>query len=222
MNHDVHCTRVRPVLCSCKVTRRTSARSIRNEIAGKNSWIPARSLPPETKLPTVAGRPSQEKRGSLFLGRSRLCRLCRLILGRNAREDRLGGRTTGHNDRQGNRSHHEKHCGPGRCFRKRGRRATRAKGSLAAHAPESGSNVATLTALQQDDNDQEQTDNDVDDGDECNDHFVFELRAACAPAFLVSAKEKFFWCEKGDLHSPTNTFNDLQRTGTLCLAATTV
>jgi len=52
--------------------------------------------------------------------------------------------------------------------------------------------------------------------------FVFELRAACAPAFLVSAKEKFFWCGKGDLHSPTNTFNDLQRTGTLCLAATTV
>ncbi len=76
--------------------------------------------------------------------------------------------------RQRDRGEHEDDGRPrgGLGEHRRGRAAS--ESGLAAHSAESGSNIAALAALQQHDDDEEGTDDDVNDGDQRN-HVALNL-----------------------------------------------
>jgi len=65
-----------------------------------------------------------------------------------------------------NGRNHEYNGTPGRRLGQHGGCATRTKSGLATHSTESGSDIAALSALQQDNNDQEQTNDDVNDNEQ--------------------------------------------------------
>lgn len=78
-------------------------------------------------------------------------------------------------DRQGDGRDHERNCGPGSGSRKGAGRSPRAERGLASLPAESRGNVAALAALQQHDHDDEETNQDVNSGDEVNHKFGFSL-----------------------------------------------
>jgi hypothetical protein len=85
----------------------------------------------------------------------------------------VGVRAARSENREGDRGHHENNCGPGRRLGEHSGSGAGSKGGLAAHATEGSSDIATLAALQQHNDDEEGTDNDVDSGDQRN-HVTFK------------------------------------------------
>jgi hypothetical protein len=78
-----------------------------------------------------------------------------------------------HRKRDG-RDHEHDGC-PGSGLRQHGCGGTSSESSLAAHASEGGGNVSTLPALQQHNDDQEQTNNNVNDSNQDN-HVILNPR----------------------------------------------
>src|ERR1700678_3010443 len=103
-------------------------------------------------------RISWRRCGRLSLGRSRF-----LTLQHGARPAVLDG-IDGERDRR----KHEQHGGDRRSLRQGRSRTARPKRRLATLPAESGRNIASLAALQQDNNDEEQAHNYMNDGDENN------------------------------------------------------
>ena len=109
------------------------------------------------------------------------------------------------------RDHKHDSC-PSGGFREYGCGRASTEGGLAPHASEGGGNVSTLPALQQHHNDQEQTNDDVNDGNQDN-HVVLNPRVRrsrkstrnCAGignivTLYVAYNLGEAWCGRGDLN----------------------
>jgi len=83
-------------------------------------------------------------------------------------------------DRESDGGDHERHSRPGRGFRQCAGRAARAKCRLAALSAKRRGNVPALAALQQHDNDDEKTDQDVDRRYQVNHRLEFFLSPSVA------------------------------------------
>ena len=77
-------------------------------------------------------------------------------------------RAAGRKHRKGDGGDHEDDGRPGCSFGQNSCGGAASEGSLAAHAAESGRDIAALPALQQHYDNEKSTDNDVDDGNQNN------------------------------------------------------
>ena len=84
-------------------------------------------------------------------------------------------------DRQRDGSDHERHRGPRRSLGKRAGRPARTERRLAALPAESRGNIAALSALQQNNHNNEETDQDVDGSDQINHRFGIFLTFSSDP-----------------------------------------
>ncbi len=93
-------------------------------------------------------------------------------------------------NRQSDRSEHEGHRRPSGCFGECAGCSSRSESRLAALSAECCRDVATLAALQQDDNDDEEANQDVDGGDDVDHKILIFLEFSdFARAWLPMARK---------------------------------
>ena len=104
-------------------------------------------------------------------------------------------------NRKRDRRDHENDRGPSRRPGKNRSRAPRTKRRLAALAAESCSQVAALSALQQNDRDQKEADDNVNGCDQiCDPHEQNSNGAEAQISTIFSVPESIRWCGRGDLN----------------------
>src|ERR1700675_946145 len=177
-----------------------------------------RASRPSTRVPTTGnvagrGRPPLST-SNLFLCRRRIlrsgrrrgrrggCRWLRLRLRRfHSRKYGRGPGSPRRKNRKRDRRDHENDRGPSRRPGKNRSRAPRTKRCLAALTAESCSQVAALSALQQNDRDQKEADDNVNGCDQiCDPHEQNSNGAEAQISTIFSVPESIRWCGRGDLN----------------------
>src|SRR6202140_2882911 len=156
---------------------------------------------------TWPGGDARLSTSNLFLCRRRIlrsgrrggCRWLRLRLRRfHSRKYGRGPGSPRRKNRKRDRRDHENDRGPSRRPGKNRSRAPRTKRCLAALAAESCSQVAALSALQQNDRDQKEADDNVNGCDQiCDPHEQNSNGAEAQISTIFSVPESIRWCGRG-------------------------